>query len=100
MRPVWFRPPYGAVNGAVRKQARVLKVKVALWDIDTLDWTRPGTHMLYRNAVRSTKPGQIVLMHDGGADRSQTIEALPIIIEDLRSKGFTFVTLDELAAAK
>ncbi len=100
VRPVWFRPPYGAVNGAVRKQARVMKVKVALWDIDTLDWTRPGTHMLYRNAVRSTKPGQIVLMHDGGADRSQTIKALPIIIEDLRSKGFTFVTLDELAAAK
>ena len=100
VRPVWFRPPYGAVNGAVRKQARVMKVKVALWDIDTLDWTRPGTHMLYRNAVRSTKPGQIVLMHDGGSDRSQTIEALPIIIEDLRSKGFTFVTLDELAAAK
>jgi peptidoglycan-N-acetylglucosamine deacetylase len=100
VRPVWFRPPYGAVNGAVRKQARVMKVKVALWDIDTLDWTRPGTHMLYRNAVRSTRPGQIVLMHDGGADRSQTIKALPIIIEDLRSKGFTFVTLDELAAAK
>ena len=100
VRPVWFRPPYGAVNGAVRKQARVVKVKVALWDIDTLDWTKPGAHMIYRNAVRSTKPGQIVLMHDGGADRSQTIKALPIIIEDLRSKGYTFVTLDELAAAK
>ena len=57
VRPVWFRPPYGAVNGAVRKQIRVLNVRMALWDIDSLDWTRPGTHMLYRNAVRSTKPG-------------------------------------------
>jgi peptidoglycan/xylan/chitin deacetylase (PgdA/CDA1 family) len=100
MRPVWFRPPYGAVNGAVKKQARGLGVRTAMWDIDTLDWTRPGVHMLYRNAVRSTKPGQIVLMHDGGNDRSQTVEALPLIIEDLRAKGFTFVTMDELAAAK
>lgn len=99
-RPVWFRPPYGDVNGTVRAQARALNVKVALWDIDTLDWTRPGVHMLYRNAVRSTTRGDIVLMHDGGGDRKQTIDALPIIIRDLRSKGFTFVTLDELAAAK
>jgi len=98
--PLWFRPPYGDVNGEVRKQARAVKAKVVLWDIDTLDWTLPGVHMLYRNAVRSTKPGQIVLMHDGGGNRKQTIEALPIIIEDLRSKGYTFVTLDELAAAK
>jgi peptidoglycan/xylan/chitin deacetylase (PgdA/CDA1 family) len=98
--PVWFRPPYGAVNSEVRKEARKLNVKVALWDIDTLDWTRPGTHMLYRNAVRSTKPGQVVLMHDGGGNRDQTIRALPIIIDDLRSKGFIFVTLDELNAAK
>jgi peptidoglycan/xylan/chitin deacetylase (PgdA/CDA1 family) len=100
VRPAWFRPPYGAVNGAVKKQMRALGVRTAMWDIDTLDWTRPGVHMLYRNAVRSTKPGQIVLMHDGGEDRSQTIEALPLIIEDLRAKGFTFVTMDELAAAK
>ncbi|MEI7813374.1 MAG: polysaccharide deacetylase family protein [Coriobacteriia bacterium] len=98
--PLWFRPPYGDVNSEVRKQARAVKAKVVLWDIDTLDWTLPGVHMLYRNAVRSTKPGQIVLMHDGGGNRKQTIEALPIIIEDLQSKGYTLVTLDELAAAK
>jgi peptidoglycan/xylan/chitin deacetylase (PgdA/CDA1 family) len=99
-RPVWFRPPYGASNGAVRKQERALGVKVAMWDIDTLDWTRPGPHAIFRNAVRSTKSGQIVLMHDGGGDRAQTIEALPLVIGDLRSKGFTFVTLEEMAAAR
>ncbi len=100
VRPVWFRPPYGATNAAVRKAARAVKVNIALWEIDTLDWTRPGAHTIYRNAVRSTKPGQIVLMHDGGGDRAQTIKALPTIIDDLRSKGFTFVTLDELTAAR
>ena len=99
-RPVWFRPPYGAVNADVRREARGLNVKTMLWDIDTLDWTRPGTHMLYRNAVRSTKSGQVVLMHDGGGNRDQTIKALPIIIDDLRRRGFIFVTLDELAALK
>lgn len=100
VRPVWFRPPYGDVNGTVRAQARALDVRVALWDIDTLDWTKPGVHKLYRNAVRSTTSHDVVLMHDGGGSRKQTIEALPIIIRDLRGKGFTFVTLDELAAAK
>lgn len=100
VRPVWFRPPYGAVNGTVRAQARGLNAKIAMWDIDSLDWTKPGVHKLYRNAVRSTTTGDVVLMHDGGGDRKQTAEALPIIIRDLRSKGFSFVTLDELAAAK
>ena len=100
VRPVWFRPPYGAVNKDVRKQARALDTRIAMWDIDTLDWTKPGVHELYRNAVRSTKPGQVVLMHDGGDNRKQTIEALPIIIDDLRSKGFSFVTMDELEAAR
>jgi peptidoglycan/xylan/chitin deacetylase (PgdA/CDA1 family) len=97
---VWIRPPYGATNPQGRKQARILGTRIAMWDIDTLDWTKPGVHELYRNAVRSTKPGQIVLMHDGGLNRQQTIEALPLIIDDLRSKGFYFVTMDELEAAK
>lgn len=98
--PVWFRPPYGAVNGKVMQQARLLKVRVALWDIDTLDWTKPGVARLVRNAVKPIKPGAVILMHDGGVDRSQTIAALPQIIEKLKAQGYTFVTLEELAATK
>ena len=100
VRPVWFRPPYGAINGSVWKQARALKVNVVLWDVDTLDWTKPGVGKITSNANWHVKPGSVVLMHDGGGERAQTIAALPRIIEYLRGKGYTFVTLDQLAGAK
>jgi peptidoglycan/xylan/chitin deacetylase (PgdA/CDA1 family) len=98
--PVWFRPPFGAVNGKVFQEVRTLKLRVAMWDIDTLDWTRPGVPRIVKNSMNHLKPGAVILMHDGGVDRSQTIAALPQIIDKLRAQGYSFVTLEELAAAK
>jgi peptidoglycan/xylan/chitin deacetylase (PgdA/CDA1 family) len=98
--PVWFRPPFGAVNSKVFLEMRTLKLRVAMWDIDTRDWTRPGVPRIVRNGVRTVKPGAVILMHDGGVDRSQTVAALPQIIDKLRAQGYSFVTLEELAAAK
>jgi len=100
VRPVWFRPPYGAINGDVWKQTRELRLKVALWDIDTRDWSRPGTGKIIRVAEKNAKPGAIILMHDGGSDRRQTVAALPKIIRDLKAKGYVFVTLEELDSAR
>ena len=71
-----------------------------MWDIDTLDWNQSGVTALSATPFVSTKPGAIVLMHDGGGDREQTVAALPMIIDDLKAQGYTFVTLDELAVAK
>jgi len=99
VQPVWFRPPYGAIDGDVWKQTRELRVKVALWDIDTRDWSRPGTSKIIRTAEKNARPGSIILMHDGGDDRRQTIAALPKIIRDLKARGFVFVTLEELDVA-
>jgi len=100
VQPVWFRPPYGAINSDVWKQTRKLRLKVALWDVDTRDWSRPGTKKIIRTAVKNAKPGSIILMHDGGTDRRQTIAALPKIIRDLKAKGYVFVTLEELDSAR
>jgi len=99
VRPVWFRPPYGAINARVWQQTRSLNLKVALWTIDTRDWSRPGTAKIVSTAERGARSGSIILMHDGGVNRSQTIAALPTIIRDLKAKGFVFVTLEELDAA-
>lgn len=99
VQPTWFRPPYGAIDGDVWKQTRALKLKVALWDIDTEDWRRPGVESIVDNVHRNARAGSIVLMHDGGTNRRQTIAALPKIIRDLKSRGFVFVTLEELDAA-
>ena len=96
----WFRPPYGAIDQKVWKETRSLKLRVALWDVDTRDWARPGVKKIVKTADKHARRGAIILMHDGGGNRTQTIKALPTIIHDLKKRGFVFVTLNELDAAK
>lgn len=98
--PTWFRPPYGAINGAVWKQVRLSRMRVALWDIDTRDWSRPGVKKIVSSVTRNARSGSIILMHDGGTNRKQTIKALPSVIRKLKKRGFTFVTIQELADAE
>ena len=67
------------------------------WDIDTQDWRQPGPAAI-EEALAKAEPGDIVLMHDGGGDRSQTIEALRNAIPRMKEEGWSFVTIDELLA--
>ena len=61
-----------------------------MWNIDTRDWQRPGADAIASRVLESAYPGAIVLMHDGGGDRSQTVEALRSILEALSSQGYVF----------
>ena len=84
-----FRPPYGAANAKVRIALADAGMREVRWTIDTFDWTRPGTSMLAKTGrLKAIRDGSIVLMHDGGGDRSQTVAALPTIIADLQARGF------------
>lgn len=65
------------------------------WDLDTEDWTRPGAKSISK-VLESAKPGDIILAHDGGGDRSETVEALKNSIPKLIADGYTFITVDEL----
>lgn len=94
---VWMRPPYGAMDAASWKQARRLKTRVAIWDVDSDDWSKPGVGRIVGNVIRATKPGSVILMHDGGGDRRQTVAALPYIIRGLKARGYRFATVDEIA---
>ena len=67
------------------------------WDVDTEDWRQPGSDAIAA-AIMSAQPGQVVLMHDGGGDRSQTVEAVRTAIPQLKEQGYSFVTIDELLA--
>jgi peptidoglycan/xylan/chitin deacetylase (PgdA/CDA1 family) len=98
--PTLFRPPYGAINNTVWAQAKANRESVVLWDVDTLDWTKPGPAKILSNAENEMGRASIVLMHDGGGDRSQTIAALPKLIQWLKGQGYTFLTVDELQAAR
>ena len=84
-----MRPPYGATNPGVRRIIAQQGLREVLWSIDTLDWSRPGTAKIVKAATGpSVQAGSIVLMHDGGGDRSQTVAALPKIIRTLQQRGF------------
>ena len=91
-----FRPPGGIMNNGVAAYAKSNKYAVIMWSSDSMDYARPSVPKLINNIFREAKPGGIVLMHDGGGDRSHTVKALPEIISRFRKQGYEFVTVPEL----
>jgi polysaccharide deacetylase family sporulation protein PdaB len=91
-----FRPPYMAYNRQVLTIAHSLKFSTILWSIDPHDWERPGVGPIISTVLGHAQNGSIILMHDGGGDRSQTVKALSTIIPRLHARGFTFVTVPQM----
>jgi peptidoglycan/xylan/chitin deacetylase (PgdA/CDA1 family) len=98
--PCVFRPPDGVFNGATVSAARSLDLTTVVWDVDPRDWATPGTEAIKGNVVANVKPGSIVVMHDGGGPRGETLAALPGIVAALRHHGYEFVTVSELLGNK
>jgi peptidoglycan/xylan/chitin deacetylase (PgdA/CDA1 family) len=69
---------------------------MVLWTVDTEDYLRPGVRVIVNRALAGARPGAIILLHDGGGDRSQTIKALPLIVKALRKRGYKLVTVPQL----
>lgn len=90
-----FRPPGGILTNGLAAYAHKKKYTVVMWSADSLDW-RNSMQSLKRNVLRQANSGGIVLMHDGGGNRSNTVIALPSIITDLKKQGYKFVTVPEL----
>ena len=97
--PVLFRPPYGSFDQTTLGILRQQRMLMVLWSADTKDYTRPGVRKIVYTAVSGARPGAIILMHDGGGDRTETTAALPRIITRLRQRGFRLVTVAQLIAA-
>jgi peptidoglycan/xylan/chitin deacetylase (PgdA/CDA1 family) len=95
-RPCLFRPPGGAVDSSVIAAAGADGLRTITWDVDPVDWSTPGSAAVYSRVVGAVQPGSIVLMHDGGGDRSGTLAALPQIIDTLRARGYRFATVTGL----
>nr|WP_169275820.1 polysaccharide deacetylase family protein [Bifidobacterium sp. DSM 109958] len=93
-----FRSPYGAFTNADWDRAGDLISTNVLWDIDTLDWKLPGAQAIHDTVMAQAHNGAIVLMHTGGGNRQQDVDALPSIIDDLKGQGYEFVTVGELMA--
>jgi chitin deacetylase len=95
-----FRPPFGALHNGMAKNAKALGKTVVLWSADSNDWDHASADSIYNKVMLQTRPGGIILLHDGGGDRTATVQALPRIIKSLRSKGYRFVTVPELLALR
>lgn len=97
--PLWLRPPGGRTNSRVYRMAREQNLALVMWDADTSDWKRPPPATITYNALSGIRPGGTILMHDGGGDRSNTVAALPGIIDGIKKRGYRCVTLDQLFGA-
>jgi peptidoglycan/xylan/chitin deacetylase (PgdA/CDA1 family) len=96
VKPRLMRPAYGELT----KRQRILvnydfSYKVILWDVDPLDWKRPGSNVVAQRIVTGVRPGSIILAHD---IHPSTIAAMPQVFDALLAKGFKFVTVSELLA--
>jgi peptidoglycan/xylan/chitin deacetylase (PgdA/CDA1 family) len=92
----FYRPPGGFLS---KSQLEIIKGNghvVALWSVDSKDWRNPGIKQIVDNVIKHVFPGAIILMHDGGYHRTQTVKALGPIIDALQERGYRLVTLSEL----
>jgi peptidoglycan/xylan/chitin deacetylase (PgdA/CDA1 family) len=94
--PRLFRPPYGLWNNTTLALLRKYRMLMVLWTVDTNDYQKPGAGAIVDSAVDGARPGAIILMHDAGGDRSETVAALPTVVRDLRRKGYKLVTVPRL----
>ncbi len=93
-RPTLMRPPYGSLTARQKKWIHdEFGYRIILWDVDPLDWKRPGPTVVCNRIVKETRSGSIVLSHD---IHPGTIEAMPSTLDQLEAKGFKFVTVSEL----
>ena len=97
-RPAFFRPPFGACSPLMVEILREKDYQIITWSAMTNDWDPVSAEHIAQDILRRVGPGGIIGLHDGwmSADRSQTVRALPKIIEELQNKGYRFVSLSNL----
>jgi peptidoglycan/xylan/chitin deacetylase (PgdA/CDA1 family) len=94
--PRLFRPPYRSFNATTLAVVHKLHMLMVLWTVDSADYRQPGTKAIISRVISGARPGAIVLMHDAGGTRTQTVAALPRIIRRLRAMRYRLVTVPQL----
>ena len=95
-KPCLVRPPYGRTSKKLLAALARRHLTSTLWTVNPQDFLRPGTAKIKQRVLAGVKPGAIILAHDGGGDRSQTLAAIPSIIRTLKARGYRFVTVTDL----
>lgn len=95
-RPCLMRPPYGSTGSDLVRRIRAQRMTSVLWDVDPQDWRLPGAGTVDRAIRAHTHGGSIIIEHDGGGPRGQTLAAIPHYVRALRARGYRFVTVSRL----
>ncbi|MDP1808721.1 MAG: polysaccharide deacetylase family protein [Actinomycetota bacterium] len=98
-----FRPPRGIISNAGRKLLVELGYTIAMWTVSAVDWRGRSPKAIVGRIMRHIKTGGVILFHDSGAvvrregaDRGNTVEALPLVIDELRRHGYEIVPLSQM----
>lgn len=96
--PIFFRPVEGHYTDAMVNEVVKDGFKIVMWSWhqDTEDWKNPGVKKIVNTVLKGTKEGDVVLFHDGGGNRKQTVKALEKILPELQKQGYKFVTISDL----
>ncbi len=97
--PAIIRPPYGTLDEKTLEELSKAGMTSVLWSLDSLDWSLRDRNYIVKNVLDNVRPGEIILMHSNG-DKSETLAALPTIIEGLRQRGYDMVDLSTLLGIK
>jgi peptidoglycan-N-acetylglucosamine deacetylase len=95
--PTLYRPPGGTLSALIEDDANRAGEQVMGWNVDPSDYKRPATAKIIATVMAQVRPGSIILLHDGGGDRSHTLAALPQIIAKLKAQGYGFTTPDAVS---
>jgi peptidoglycan/xylan/chitin deacetylase (PgdA/CDA1 family) len=94
--PVCYRPPANALSPFIIQVAHARHLRVLSYSVDPSDYRRPAAAVLLPRILARVRPGSIIVLHDGGGDRSQTVAVLKPLIDNLKAQGYRFTTvLDE-----
>ena len=98
-----FRPPKALITKREKEKIKSIGYKTVLWSLNSKDWVTFDHKYIVKYILHNIRNGDIILFHDSGSvfgreggDRSQTVSAIPLLVEKLRERGFHFVTIDEL----
>lgn len=89
----YLRPPYGATDKNTKRFADSLGYHLMMWNVDPQDWRRPEATAIVRNVLKHARPGAVILLHDGGGNRSRTLAALRTLLPELKAQGYVFRAL-------
>lgn len=91
-----FRPPNGLLSLGQKKKIGTRGFEVVLGDVVPGDWKEIDAETICERVLKKVRAGSIIVLHDGGGDRSETAKALPMIIDLLEEQGYSFLTVREL----